>query len=178
LKDTEPHTRLLVVGGGPTGIESAAEFAESFPQLEMTLATRAEILPLFPGKPRDYVIERLQRLGVQIRTHTAVAEVTPDAVITQSGDAIPFDVLLWAGGFRALDLARQSGLSVNERGQILVDPYQRSVSHPEVLVVGDASYRRIRWTLSSAWRRSRRWLPARTQRTVWQTYSTDVRCDY
>jgi NADH dehydrogenase FAD-containing subunit len=140
LKDTPAHTRFLVVGGGPTGIESAAEFAESFPQLEVTLATRAEVLPLFPGKPREYVIERLQRMGVQIRTHTPVAVVTSDAVITQSGDTIPFDVLLWAGGFKAADLARQSGLSVNQRGQILVDPYQRSVSHPEVLAVGDASY--------------------------------------
>ena len=140
LKDTLAHTRFLVVGGGPTGIESAAEFAESFPQLEVTLATRAEVLPLFPGKPRDYVIQRLQRMGVQIRTHTAVAEVTSDSVITQSGDTIPFDILLWAGGFKAVDLAKQSGLSVNQRGQILVDPYQRSVSHPEVLAVGDASY--------------------------------------
>jgi NADH dehydrogenase FAD-containing subunit len=140
LKDTPAHMRCLVVGGGPTGIESAAEFAESFPQLEVTLATRAEVLPMFPGKPRDYVIERLQRMGVRIRTHTTVAEVTGDAVITRSGDTIPFDILLWAGGFKADDLARQSGLSVNQRGQILVDSYQRAVSHPEVLAVGDASY--------------------------------------
>jgi NADH dehydrogenase FAD-containing subunit len=140
LKETPAHMRVLVVGGGPTGIESAAEFAESFPQLEVTLATRTEVLPLFPGKPRDYVIKRLQRMGVQIRAHSEVAEVTSDAVITQSGDTIPFDVLVWAGGFKAVDLARQSGLSVNQHGQVLVDPYQRSVSHPAVMAVGDASY--------------------------------------
>jgi hypothetical protein len=74
--------------GGPTGIESEAEFVESYAQLQVTLATRVEVLPQFPGKPRDYVLERLQRMNVQIRTHTAVAKVTSDAVITQSGETI------------------------------------------------------------------------------------------
>lgn len=51
-----------------------------------------------------------------------------------------FDICLWAGGFRPLPLAREAGFTVNERGQILVDPFGRSLSHPGVYAIGDAAH--------------------------------------
>src|SRR5205823_8519719 len=60
--------RMVVVGGGPLGIETAAEFAESYPAFQVTLATRGEVLPAFPGKPRAHVLGTLARLGVTVRT--------------------------------------------------------------------------------------------------------------
>ena len=30
--------------------------------------------------------------------------------------------------------------SVNERGQIVIDPYMRSISHPDIYALGDAAY--------------------------------------
>jgi NADH dehydrogenase FAD-containing subunit len=52
---------------------------------------------------------------------------------------MPFDAALWAGGFTAHPLARQAGLAVNDLGQALVDPTMRSISHPDILAVGDAA---------------------------------------
>jgi NADH dehydrogenase FAD-containing subunit len=49
-------------------------------------------------------------------------------------------VLVWAGGFRALPLARTAGLEVNERNQVRVDPFMRSISHPDIFAVGDAAH--------------------------------------
>ena len=132
--------RVLVVGGGPTGVESAAEFAESFPRLHVTIATRNELLPRLPGKPSEYAARKLGQLGVEVRTHSPVVELQENAAKLANGETIPFDVALWCGGFRAPDLAQKGGLDVNERGQILVDPYLRSVSHSEVFAVGDAAY--------------------------------------
>jgi NADH dehydrogenase FAD-containing subunit len=59
---------------------------------------------------------------------------------TTQGEALPCDLCVWAGGFKALPLARQAGLAVNARGQTLVDPYLRSISHPEILAAGDAAW--------------------------------------
>jgi NADH dehydrogenase len=136
----ESHGRLVVVGGGPTGVEAAAEFAESYPDLQVTLTTRGEVLPLFPGKPREHVVRRLARLGVDIRTRTPVTQIGPASLSLDGESDMPFDACLWCGGFSAPPLARKAGLMVNARGQVLVDPTLRSVSHPNVFALGDAAY--------------------------------------
>src|SRR5205823_1408573 len=115
------------------------EFAESYPGLQVTLATRGEVLPAFPGKPRAHVLGTLARLGVTVRTQTPIRGVTARAVLAADGLEIPFDVCVWCGGFRPVDVAARSGLAVNERGQVLTDPSLRSVSHPEIFALGDAS---------------------------------------
>ncbi|MCI0390077.1 MAG: FAD-dependent oxidoreductase [Acidobacteria bacterium] len=132
--------RVVVVGGGPTGIEAAAEFAETWPSLQVSLITRGEFGAFISPKVAAYMRQSLGRLGVTIRDRTTVARVNAREVITDCGDAHGFDLCLWAGGFAVPSLARQAGLAVNERGQILVDPYLRSISHPEIYAVGDAAY--------------------------------------
>jgi len=130
----------VVVGGGPTGVEGAAEFAESFPGLHVTLTTRGDALPLFPGKPRAHVLKRLAQLGVEIRPHTKVTRVGARNLSVADEVELPCDACLWCGGFSAPALAREAGLSVNQRGQVLVNPTMRSVSHPDVFALGDAAY--------------------------------------
>jgi len=48
-------------------------------------------------------------------------------------------VCIWTGGFVAPLLAREAGLDVNERNQVIVDPFLRSISHPEIYAIGDAA---------------------------------------
>ncbi len=131
--------QLVVCGGGATGIEAAAEFAESYPNLRVKLVTRGAF-GQFPNEPiAAYMHRTLTRLGVTIQDGTTVSAVKANELETNAG-SIPFDICLWAGGFTVPALARESGLAVNERGQILIDPFMRSISHPTVLAVGDAAY--------------------------------------
>ena len=88
------HGRLVVVGGGPTGVEAAAEFAESFPGLHVTLTTRGNVLPLFPGKPREHALKRLTQLGVEIRPQTKITSVGAASLGTEGEDDLPFDACL------------------------------------------------------------------------------------
>ncbi len=132
--------RVLVAGGGATGIEAAAEFAESYPNLRVQLVTRGTFGMFLNAAIAAYMRRSLERLGVTVRDHTTIAEVREGEVVTSSGDAIPCDLCLWTGGFTALPVARDSGLAVNDLGQILIDPFMRSISHPDIYAVGDAAY--------------------------------------
>ncbi|MGZ3622395.1 MAG: FAD-dependent oxidoreductase [Ktedonobacteraceae bacterium] len=80
------------------------------------------------------------RIGVEISDHTAVTAVNAHSVVSDQGNEVPCDICLWMGGFVAPTLAREAGLEVNERNQIVVDPYLRSVSHPEIYAIGDAAF--------------------------------------
>ncbi|HMA33353.1 MAG TPA: FAD-dependent oxidoreductase [Chloroflexia bacterium] len=132
---------LVVCGAGITGIEAAAEFASSYPGLQVTLLTRGAFAPgLVPGVAA-YARQSLQRQGVTIQEHTLVAAVGADTITTSAGP-LAYDLCLWAGGFIAPPLARAAGLAVNARGQILIDPFMRALAHPEIFAVGDAAHPR------------------------------------
>jgi NADH dehydrogenase FAD-containing subunit len=136
------HGHVVVCGGGATGIETAAEVAKAYPDIKVQLVTQGPF-GLFLGKTVANSIRRsLARLGVEINDHTTVAAVRAHSVIIDQGYEIPCDMCLWMGGFVAPPLAREAGLEVNERNQIIVDPYLRSISHSEIYAIGDAAHPR------------------------------------
>jgi NADH dehydrogenase FAD-containing subunit len=137
---SETGGRVLVVGSGPTGIEVGAEIADAFPKLQVHIITQGEFGAFKNRRVQRYMRQAVQRLKITIAEQTAITEVRAHEVVIQKGDTIGFDVLVWAGGFRALPLAREAGLTVNERDQILVDPYMRSVSHPAIFGAGDSAH--------------------------------------
>jgi NADH dehydrogenase FAD-containing subunit len=132
--------RLLIVGGGNTGVEVATELAETYPGLKITLATRRSFAHNLSSMARAYIRRRFDRLGIRFVEGTAITELHEHAALTAAGDTIPFEACLWVGGFTVSDLARRAGIRVNERGQILIDRAMRSLSHPEIYAVGDAAH--------------------------------------
>ncbi len=139
-----PGRDILIVGGGLTAIEAACEFAERIAGLSITLAAGRAFGPSpEPGGLSqagfDHVVATLERLGVRILSGTRVAALEDGAARLENGEALPFDECIWAAGFRVSSLARDSGLAVNDSGQVLTDALLRSVSHPEILSVGDAA---------------------------------------
>jgi NADH dehydrogenase FAD-containing subunit len=138
LKALQTGGKVMVVGSGPTGIEVAGQIAEVFPSLQTSLITKGSF-GLFKTAPiQSYMRQALERLKVEILEDTAVREVEASQILTSSGK-FSYDILVWAGGFRAWDFARDAGVKVGERNQILVDPYFRSISHPSIFAVGDSA---------------------------------------
>ncbi len=132
--------RVVVVGGGATGIEGATEIKGLYPALQVSLVTQGRFGAFKGARVEPHLREAFQQQGIPIHEHKTVTAVEAGRLVTADGDAFPFDVCVWAGGFRPLPLAREAGLAVNKWGQILVDPYGRSISHPEIYAVGDASH--------------------------------------
>ncbi|MER8186367.1 FAD-dependent oxidoreductase [Kitasatospora sp. NPDC094015] len=134
----EPGT-LAVVGGGATGIELAAELAEAHPAWRIRLVAAGQVGGWFSAKGRAHVVRVLARLGVELHEHTEVTAVTPDGLTTAGGGTVPADLVAWAASMEPHPLAAEAGLTVTPRGQAVVDDHLRSVSHPEVYVIGDAA---------------------------------------
>jgi NADH:quinone reductase (non-electrogenic) len=132
--------RMLVVGGGATGIETAAEFAEAYPTLHVSLVTQDAFGAFMPPHIQAEMRQALTRLKVSIHEHKAVREIKAHEAVLDDGSALSFDLCLWAGGFTVPSVARDSGMAVNERGQILIDPYMRSISHLDIYAVGDSAF--------------------------------------
>ena len=136
--------RLLVVGGGLTGMESAAEFAERFLELGVTLAAgggvRAADGPggISPGGI-DHIRAVLRRLGVAVLEGAWVASLEAGRATLTDARTIEFDTCLWAAGFAPPPLARDAGIAVGASGKVITDRTLRSVSHPDIVAIGDAA---------------------------------------
>ncbi|QYC45542.1 NADH dehydrogenase-like protein YjlD [Nonomuraea coxensis DSM 45129] len=132
--------RVLVVGDGLTGIETATELAESRPGLSVTLVARGELgAALSPGA-RGHLRRACDRLGVTVLEHTTVEAVEAARVLCAGGTALASDATVWAAGFAVDPLAAAGGLEVAANGQILVDRTMRALSHPDVYAVGDSAH--------------------------------------
>ncbi|NGO77779.1 FAD-dependent oxidoreductase [Streptomyces sp. YC504] len=140
LESLEPGQKVLVVGGGLTGVEAVTEIAETHPGLDVALAARGELGDWLSTKGATHLRKVFGRLGITAYEHTSVAAVEADQVKTADGEAVAADVTVWTTGFATHPIAEASGLQVTEGGQIVVDAMMRSVSHPDVYAVGDAGY--------------------------------------
>lgn len=130
--------RVIVIGGGATGIEGAAQIKATHPTLEVTLMTQGEAGAFKGARVQRHLRSALHKAGVMMRENNRVIEIRQNAVVLKDGEVIPCDLCIWNGGFKALAIAQTAGIAVNGIGQILVDPFMRSVSHPEIRAIGDA----------------------------------------
>ncbi|MFF7341774.1 NAD(P)/FAD-dependent oxidoreductase [Streptomyces sp. NPDC008163] len=130
---------VVVVGTGLTGVESAAEIAEQYPRLDVVLLGGEEPGAAMNAKAAAHVRAALDRLGVRVRSGVRAAKVLAGSVELAGGESIAADAVLWTGGTRVAPLAAAAGLEVDEHGRVVTDRALRSVSHPEVYVVGDAA---------------------------------------
>jgi NADH dehydrogenase FAD-containing subunit len=130
---------VVVGGSGLTGIESAAEIADRYPELNVVLLGRQEPGAAMRPGAKAYLRSALERLHVHVRSGIEVVKVLPGSVELAGGEVLAADVVLWTSGTRVSPLAAAAGLRVDERGRIVTDATLRSVSHPQVYAVGDAA---------------------------------------
>jgi NADH dehydrogenase len=142
---------VVVVGGGPTGVETAGAIAELYrgdfardyrgideDDARVTLVEAGpELFSMFKPKLRDYAAKALEKRGVEVRTGTAVASVSPTRVALKSGDELKAHTLVWGAGLQANELVRSLGIDLQRGNRIAVGPDLTLPSHPEVFVVGD-----------------------------------------
>lgn len=128
---------LTVVGGGPTGIEAAAELAET--GRPVTLICGGGLGPYLHSKGRRRVARRLEALGVTVVVGAHAARVGRDSVQLDDGREIPSAATVWTAGFTVPGLARESGLATDDVGRLRTDETLTSVDDPRIVAAGDCA---------------------------------------
>jgi NADH dehydrogenase len=148
------HERLMtivVVGGGPTGVELAGAFAElarhvlkaDFRRIDPSQAhvilieATPRILSNLPPDLSESAQKQLEHLGVQVRTSTKVKNITAGRVDLENGETIWAANILWAAGVSATPLTKKLGVEVDRAGRVKVNPDLSVPGHPEVFAIGD-----------------------------------------
>jgi NADH dehydrogenase len=153
LDETE-HTRLMtvvVVGGGPTGVELAGAFAElartvlkrDFRRIDPThariiLVEASEyVLSHLPTDLAESATQQLKKLGVQVRTSMRVKDIRKGEVELENGEIIRAENIFWTAGVSASPLTAKLGVELDRGGRVKVNPDLSVPAHPEVFAIGD-----------------------------------------
>jgi NADH:quinone reductase (non-electrogenic) len=143
---------FVIVGGGPTGVETAGALAEALrdvvPESYKSLVHPAQVhlvdhgevlLAPFSDKAHAYAAKKLQDDGVTLHLGVGVKEVFPDRVTLSDGEEIMTHTVIWGGGEKAADVITVAGLPEGRGGRIDVEPDLTVADHPQVYVLGDAA---------------------------------------
>lgn len=142
---------MVVVGGGPTGVEVSGSLAElsqvvfqnDFRRIDPSKArvhlieAGPKLLSVFPGNLPDYTAQRLEKMGVAVHLNSPVKEVGPGYVVA-GDERIEANVIIWAAGVEASPVTRTlAGIPLDRGGRIQVQPDLSLHGHPEVFAAGD-----------------------------------------
>jgi NADH dehydrogenase len=144
---------IVVVGGGPTGVETAgaiaelyrADFAKDYPKLPQDRArvilveAGPELFSMFKPKLREYATKALTDRTVEVMTGAMVSSVSPTRVALKSGEELKAHTLVWGAGLQGNQLVQTLGLELQRGNRIGVGPDLALPEHPEVFVLGDAA---------------------------------------
>lgn len=139
LFDTPMTAPVTVIGGGPTGIETAAELAEQ--GRSVTLICGGVLGPYLHPKARRTARKYFAGLGVTVieGPDASVTAVARDAVELGDGRTLASEVTVWTAGFDVPDLAGRSGLRTDAAGRLLTDETLTSVDDERIVAAGDSS---------------------------------------
>jgi NADH dehydrogenase len=145
---------VVIVGGGPTGVETAgalaelyrSDFAKDFPALPQESArlilveAGPELFAMFKPNLRRYAKKALEKRGVEVLLGETVASVTPTRVTLGSGRVLEAHTLVWGAGLQANPISDSLGVDLEKGNRVAVEPDLTLAGHPEVYAVGDIAW--------------------------------------
>ncbi len=141
---------FVVVGGGPTGIEFAAEvrdllehdlrkmYPKTAPEVRITLFEAGkEILGVFDAALRTYTKKHFENRKIEVRLESPVAEVRENDLVLKSGEVIPAGLVVWSTGYGPSDFIKSLSYGKDRTGRLLVNANLEVTGAPDVFAAGD-----------------------------------------
>ena len=132
---------LIVIGGGPAGIEISANlwrlFHENRGRGKITLLGGRRLMGNAPDKVRSLVLHSLVGRGLNVIEGTYAKAIENGMVTLSDGRKVFFDMALVAIGTRPPSLFRDSVLPASADGGLLVNAHLQSVRYADIFGGGD-----------------------------------------
>lgn len=145
--------RFISVGGGPTGVEFAAElhdflmgelqraFPDLMPFARLTVIDGADhILSAFDLSLSRYTAEHFRREKIEIISNTHVAQVEKDRITLSDGTTLPYGLLVWSTGLGPTAALTNFPLPKDKRSRVLVDENLRVKDSADIYALGDCAF--------------------------------------
>lgn len=152
LNQKKELLHFVVVGGGPTGVEFAAEMHDFltqdlirwFPRLcrnfKITLVEATQnILGSFDKKLGQYALKHFKRKNINVLTRSVVQRVEKNKVILKNKETLNCHLIVWSTGIGPHDWIANSFLPKNKQGRILTNESTEVIGYPEIFAIGDCA---------------------------------------
>jgi NADH:quinone reductase (non-electrogenic) len=147
----EGHLDIVLVGGGPTGVELAGALAEvylhafkrDYPEIDIDrarivlLEMSDGLLPAFHPRLRQYAQDFLEAHRVEVRLRSRIERVTPNSVIVADGEELRAGTIIWAAGLGPGQVSARLGLPHGPDGRVPVKRDLRLQGRDDTFVIGD-----------------------------------------
>jgi NADH dehydrogenase len=150
----DKRLKLVIVGGGATGVELSAELYNAASVLKdydlghispehidvTLLEAGSRILPALPDRISRNVTHELGKLGVKVRTQTKVVKGHSGSLETDDGERVEGELMVWAAGVRAPSFLKDlAGLETTRNNLMLVRETLQTTRDDRIWAIGDCS---------------------------------------
>ena len=159
LNESDPekaanYMNIVLVGGGPTGVELAGALAEmksnilpkDYPELDFSLMNvylfeaSNRLLSGMSENASAKAKTYLQKLGVIVKTEAMVADYDGLKISLANGEEFNSYALVWAAGVVANPIKGISEIAATRGGRIRVDLYNKVKGLNNVYAIGDIAF--------------------------------------
>lgn len=152
-EDRKSLMNVVIVGGGPTGVELAGAMAElrnnvfpkDYPELNFSnmkvvlIEAGPKLLGAMSEDSQDHSFRYLQKLGVEVMLDTKVQDYDGEQVKLEGKESISTHTLLWAAGIKPNFIDGLTKEHFAPNGRIYVDEMNRVVGEKDIFVLGDVA---------------------------------------
>jgi NADH dehydrogenase len=145
---------FVIVGGGPTGVETAGALSElithvmrkDFPRLDLKdaqvilLEAGPSLIAAYPDELREATLKLLRNKNVDIRLNTKMQDFNGQRVMLGDGSTIETQTLIWTAGAKAAEIIDSLGMEQASMGRVRVTPSLQLPLFPDAFVIGDAAF--------------------------------------
>jgi NADH dehydrogenase len=127
LLDENKQIRIVIGGGGSTGVELSAEIQNWFNEIKKTRKRFNSVVTLIDADQTvlsgsdknviNLVSKRLLKLGVKTLNNETITKVSPNLVLLKSGQEVLFDIFIWTGGVKANSILQTMKLKLENKGR-------------------------------------------------------------
>lgn len=159
VREEDPAERdklltLVVVGGGPTGVELAGAFVElvshvlrkDYPMLDVNQArvilveASDRVLAPFNASLRNSAHRRLEKMGVEVQFNKMVTQVNDGLIEFKDGTQIEASTVVWTAGVRGATLGDNLDAELGRGARVKIEQTLNIPNREDVFVIGDMAY--------------------------------------